>query len=96
MIFACLFEHFILSADEIDLVTSDGFDISDDNIINNEVLHVINGTSFHFITIQNIVQRWDHFNKVKNDSDSSMNIFHAWETVLKDCQAGKELTGQHY
>ena len=78
------------------MVTSDGFETNDGDIINDEDLPVINGTSFHFITIQNIIQRWDYFNFIKYNSDASMNIFHAWESVLEDCKNGKELTGQHY
>ena len=55
----------------------------------------VNGTAYHYITPTNVVQKLDHFNMLKYDSDSSMNIFYAWETVLKDCKNGKALTGQH-
>ena len=56
----------------------------------------INGTSYQYITTQSLIERWDYFNMVKYDSEASMRIFYAWETVLNDCKSGKELTGDHY
>lgn len=90
---ACLFELFIID-DEVRINDNDGFIVNDDGKESNET--PINGTSYHFTTISSIIQRWDYLNREKYDSEASMNIFHAWETVLKDCKAGKELTGQHY
>ena len=56
----------------------------------------INGTSYHFHTVESIVQKWEGINKENYNSSSTMNIYGAWETVIADCIEGKELTGQHY
>lgn len=97
---AMIFEKFIVD-DEISPSKADGFDINDDDqLVEDEEgksnKNILNNTSQHYITIKDIVQRWDHFNREKYDSNSSMNIFYAWETVVNDCKNGLELTGQHY
>ena len=81
---ACIFEHFIVSDDEAETVLSHGFEVNDEN----EDIVVkqkgsINGTSFYYLTLQSLIQRWDYFNKVKYDSKASLNIFFEYRNSFK-------------
>lgn len=97
MKFALLFERFLMEDEEIDIQIADGFETGDNDKTGDKSLSILlSSKSFRFITVQDIIQRWDYFNKVKYDSTASMNILKTWESVLDYCKKGKELTGQQY
>lgn len=75
---------------EIQLLTTEGYNKEDDDKTEDDGLPILlNSTSFHYITVQNIVQRWNSFNKIKKHSNSSMNINNALVTVINDCKKRK-------
>lgn len=65
MKFALLFGNFIMEDGEIQLLTTEGYNKDDDKTEDDGLPVLLNWTSFHYITVQNIVQRWDSFNKIK-------------------------------